>query len=73
MWPSAEAVRGWRRPNRPTVWTGFGTVRCWVYMRVWSVFQVHVQIVEPETAKKEGDFKGGYLLHFSTVSGAVRA
>jgi hypothetical protein len=22
MWPSAEAVRGWRRPNRSTVWTG---------------------------------------------------
>jgi len=37
------------------------------------MFQVQVQIVEPETAKKEGDFKGGYLLHFSTVSGAVRA
>jgi hypothetical protein len=22
MWPSAEAVRGWRFPNRSTVWTG---------------------------------------------------
>ena len=42
-------------------------------MRVGSVFQVDVQIVEPEAAKKEGDFRGGYLLHFSTVSGAVRA
>ena len=32
-----------------------------------------VQIVEPEIAKKEGRLQGGYLLHFSTVSGAVRA
>ena len=43
-------------------------LECVLSSWVWKV-----QIVEPETAKKEGDFRGGYLLHFSTVSGVVRA
>jgi hypothetical protein len=29
--------------------------------------------VEPETTKLKGRLQGGYLLHFSTVSGAERA
>jgi hypothetical protein len=54
MWPSAEAVRGWRRPNRPTVWTVFGTVRCWVYTRVLERVPGSCTDCRTRDSKKEG-------------------
>jgi hypothetical protein len=59
MWPSAEAVRGWRRPNRSTVCTGARLRMGLGFYALKSVcarlMHTEVRFVEPVLAKLEGE------------------